>query len=506
MAEFIAAIDQGTTGTRCMILDRAGHVRGAHYATHRQFYPRPGWVEHDPLEIWQRTREVVAAAFAAAGVSAKDVAAVGIANQRETTIVWNRRTGQPYCPAVVWQCTRSEEICKRLLANGLEGFIRQRTGLVVASYFSGPKLAWLLENVPGLRADAERGEALFGTVDAWLVWNMTGGPHGGAHVTDVTNASRTMLMDLRRGAWDPQMLDILSIPMAMLPEIRPSSDARTYGTWRLEGDGGGAALPVCGLIGDQQAALAGQCCFAEGEAKNTYGTGSFLLMHTGTQPTASQSGLLSTVAYSLGAEAPCQYALEGSIAITGAAVQWLRDNLGLLSSAAESEAVANTVADTGGVYFVPAFSGLYAPHWDMDARGVIVGLTRYTARAHLVRATLEAICYQAREVLEAMEADSGIRLQALKVDGGAVANDTLMQLQADILGTPVVRPLVSETTALGAAYMAGLAAGVWANTDALRANWGAERTFVPGWDAERRASGYRGWQRAVDRARNWVEA
>mgnify|MGYP001136866310 CR=1 FL=1 len=344
MAEFIAAIDQGTTGTRCMILDRAGHVRGAHYATHRQFYPRPGWVEHDPLEIWQRTREVVAAAFATAGVRAKDVAAVGIANQRETTIVWNRRTGQPYCPAVVWQCTRSEEICKRLLTDGLEDLIRERTGLVVASYFSGPKLAWLLEHVPGMRADAERGEALFGTVDSWLVWNMTGGPHGGAHVTDVTNASRTMLMDLRRGAWDPQMLDILSIPRAMLPEIRPSSDVRTFGTWRLEGDGGGAALPVCGLIGDQQAALAGQCCFAQGEAKNTYGTGSFLLMHTGARPTASQSGLLSTVAYSLGAEAPCQYALEGSIAITGAAVQWLRDNLGLLSSAAESEAVAQANA------------------------------------------------------------------------------------------------------------------------------------------------------------------
>ncbi len=503
MASFVAAIDQGTTGTRCMIFDRAGQVRGAHYVEHRQFYPRPGWVEHDPLEIWQRTREVLAAAFQASGIAPREVASIGIANQRETTIVWNRRTGQPYHPAIVWQCTRSEEICKRLLADGLEGMIRERTGLVVATYFSGPKLAWLLQNVPGLRADAERGEALFGTVDSWLVWNLTGGPRGGVHVTDVTNASRTMLMDLHRRAWDDDLLRILSIPRAMLPDIRPSSDPATCGAWRY--DEAGPSLPVCGLVGDQQAALAGQCCFHAGEAKNTYGTGSFLLMHTGPTPTPSRSGLLSTVAYQLGAEAPCQYALEGSIAITGAAIQWLRDNLGLLGSAAESEPVAASVPDAGGVYFVPAFSGLYAPHWDMDARGVIVGLTRYTNRAHLVRATLEAICYQAREVLEAMETDSGIRLQALKVDGGAVANDLLMQLQADILGTRVVRPRVSETTALGAAYMAGLASGVWAGTDDLRANWQADRTFVPSWDDAERARGYRGWKRAVVRSRGWVE-
>ncbi|NLD71217.1 MAG: glycerol kinase GlpK [Chloroflexi bacterium] len=504
MAEYVAAVDQGTTGTRCMVFDRGGRVMGAHYVEHRQIFPRPGWVEHDPHEIWQNTRRAIDAAFAAGGVPAREIAALGIANQRETTLVWNRRTGEPYYPAVVWQCTRSEEICKRLLTDGLEPLIRERTGLLAATYFSGPKLAWLLENVPGLREDAERGEALFGTVDSWLIWNLTGGPAGGAHVTDVTNASRTMLMDLRRRQWDEEMLGILRIPSAMLPEIRPSSDARPYGASRPE-DTGGVALPVCGVLGDQQAALVGQCCFRPGEAKNTYGTGSFLLMHTGDAPVASEAGLLSTTAYQLGADGECQYALEGSIAITGAAVQWLRDNLGILSSAAESEAVAGSVEDAGGVYMVPAFSGLYAPHWDMDARGIIAGLTRYTTRAHLVRATLEAICYQAREVLEAMEADSGIRLQALKVDGGAVANDLLMQMQADILGTPVVRPTLQETTALGAAYAAGLAAGVWSGLDDLRANWGIDRTFEPSWDDERRARGYRGWQRAVERAKGWVE-
>ncbi len=486
-----------------MIFDRAGQVRGARYVEHRQIYPQPGWVEHDALEIWQRTREVLDGTFEAANIFPREVASIGIANQRETTIVWDRRTGLPYSNAVVWQCTRSEAICKTLLAQGLGPFIRERTGLVVNTYFSGPKLAWLLENVPGLRSAAERGEALFGTVDAWLVWNLTGGPHGGVHVTDVTNASRTMLMDLRRRVWDDDMLRILNIPRAMLPEIRPSSEPATCGAWRYEVDR--TSLPVCGLIGDQQAALAGQCCFAAGEAKNTYGTGSFLLMNTGDTPTPSQSGLLSTAAYQLGADGRCQYALEGSIAITGAAIQWLRDNLGLLSSAAESEAVAASVPDAGGIYFVPAFSGLYAPHWDMDARGAIVGLTRYTTRAHLVRATLEAICYQAREVLEAMEADSGVRLQTLKVDGGAVVNNLLMQLQADVLGTRVVRPRISETTALGAAYMAGLASGVWSGTADLQANWQTDRTFEPTWDDSQRARGYRGWQRAVERSRGWVE-
>lgn len=500
-ATHVAAIDQGTTGTRCMVFDGAGAVVGAHYLEHRQIYPRPGWVEHDPRDLWRNASTTLSAALDRAGLSPGRLSALGIANQRETTLVWNRRTGEPYYNAIVWQCTRSEAICKRLLAEGLEPLVRERTGLVIATYFSGPKLAWLLENVPGLRADAERGEALFGTVDTWLAWQLTGGPHGGRHVTDVTNASRTMLMSLDRLDWDDELLAILGIPRAMLPTICPSSDASTYGVGA--GDHAAAGVPLCGVVGDQQAALVGQCCFTPGEAKNTYGTGSFLLMHTGDAPVPSRSGLLTTVAYRVG-RAPCQYALEGSIAITGAAVQWLRDNLGLIRDAAETEAVAAQVEDTGGVYMVPAFSGLYAPHWDMDARGVIVGLTRYATRAHLVRATLEAICYQAREVLEAMEADSGIRLQALKVDGGAVVNNLLMQLQADILGVPVVRPKVSETTALGAAYMAGLAAGLWSTFDDLRRHWGVDRAFTPAWDAERRAAQYRGWQRAVERAKGWA--
>lgn len=496
MAPHVAALDQGTTGTRCMVFDERGSVVASHYLEHRQFFPRPGWVEHDPVEIWRNAREALRAALDAAGGA---VAALGIANQRETTVVWNRHTGQPYAPAVVWQCTRTEELCRGLQAAGLEDLVRERTGLVIATYFSGPKLAWLLDHVPGLRADAERGDALFGTIDSWLVWNLTA---GGVHATDVTNASRTMLMDLRRQAWDDALLRELRIPPQMLPEIRPSSDASAFGVGA--GDHAAAGLPICGIVGDQQAALVGQCCFTPGEAKNTYGTGSFLLMHTGEQPVPSRSGLLTTAAYRVAGQA-CRFALEGSIAITGAAVQWLRDNLRILSCAAESESVAADVEDAGGVYFVPAFSGLYAPHWDMDARGVIVGLTRYATRAHLVRATLEAICYQAREVLEAMEADSGIRLKALKVDGGAVGNDLLMQLQADILATPVVRPRVSETTALGAAYMAGLAAGVWRSEEELRRNWGVDRTFEPSWDEARRAEGYRGWRRAVERARGWVE-
>ena len=503
MAEYVAAIDQGTTGTRCMVFDRGGRVAGAHYLEHRQIFPRPGWVEHDPLEILANARRVLEAALDAAGVSQRAVAALGIANQRETAVVWNRHTGLPYHPAVVWQCTRSEEICKRLIAEGLEPTIRERTGLVVATYFSGPKVAWLLEHVPGLREDAERGDALFGTIDSWLVWNLTGGPRGGVHVTDVTNASRTMLMDLGRRTWDEDLLNILSIPRAMLPAVRPSSEPRAYGA--VVGDAG-AGLPLCGVLGDQQAALVGQCCFRPGEAKNTYGTGSFLLMHTGAAPVPSGAGLLSTVAYQLGAEGECQYALEGSIAITGAAVQWLRDNLGLIRTAAETEEIAQSVEDAGGIYFVPAFSGLFAPHWDMYARGAIVGLTRYVTRAHIVRATLEAICYQSREVLEAMEADAGIPLSTLKVDGGAVKNSFLMQLQADILGKPVIRPQVQETTALGSAYMAGLATGLWDNLDDLRANWNVDRVFQPAWEESRRDAGYRGWERAVQRAAKWIES
>jgi glycerol kinase len=429
---------------------------------------------------------------------------VGIANQRETIVAWDRRTGRPLGNAIVWQCTRTSEICRRLAERDLEPLIRERTGLLIATYFSGPKIAWLLENRPEVQEAAARGDALFGTVDSWLIWNLTGGAEGAVHVTDVTNASRTMLMNLRELDWDQELLNTLGVPRETLPTIRPSCDRQIYGMTRTDGPFG-AEIPVCGAVGDQQAALVGQACFAAGAAKNTYGTGSFMLMHTGDAPVPSPSGLLTTVAYSL-APGSCQYALEGSIAITGAAVQWLRDNLGLIENAAETEVIAASVEDAGGIYFVPAFSGLFAPHWDMDARGVIVGLTRYVTKAHLVRATLEAICYQTRQVLEAMRADSGIDLRSLRVDGGAVVNDVLMQLQADILGVEVIRPVIRETTALGAAYMAGLASGVWRNLEDLRNQWTVDRIFEPTWDDERRRQGYCGWQRAVERAKGWIES
>ena len=503
MSRYVGAVDQGTTGTRFMLFSPEGKVVASHYQEHRQIYPQPGWVEHDPLEIWQKTQEVIQGALRKSGIRPQEVAAIGVTNQRETTIVWDPETGRPLYNAVVWQCTRTTEICQDLIRQGLEAAVREKTGLPIATYFSGPKVKWLLDHVPGLRERAEAGKALFGTVDTWLIWNLTGGPRGGVHVTDVSNASRTMLMNLRTLDWDPQMLEVLGVPRAMLPEIRPSSDPRFYGTTPANGPLG-AAVPVCGDLGDQQAALFGQACYDVGEAKNTYGTGCFMLLNTGTRPVPSQHGLLTTLAYQLG-EAPAVYALEGSIAITGAAVQWLRDNLGLIRSAAETEEIAQSVEDAGGIYFVPAFSGLFAPYWDMYARGVIVGLTRYATRAHLVRATLEAICYQTREVLEAMKADSGVALARLKVDGGAVVNDFLMQLQADILGVPVVRPTVGETTALGAAYAAGLAAGVWEGLDALRQNWGVDRVFVPQWDEARREAGYQGWLRAVERARGWLQ-
>lgn len=504
MSEYVAAIDQGTTGTRCIVFDHQGQIVSSDYEEHRQIFPRPGWVEHDPAEIWRKTRRVITAALQKADLSAEDICALGVANQRETTVVWEKDSGEPYHNAIVWQCTRTQGLCEALIEKGLEPLFRERTGLPVATYFSGPKLKWLLDNIPGLRAAGERGDALFGTIDSWLIWNLTGGPDGGTHVTDVTNASRTMLMNLETLDWDQELLDALDIPREMLPVIRPSSDAEVYGTTSSQPPLG-TGVPVCGALGDQQAALVGQTCFSPGEAKNTYGTGSFLLMNTGDEAVSSSRGLLSTAAYSL-APGECTYALEGSIAVTGAAVQWLRDNLGLINNAAETESIAGTVEDTGGVYFVPAFSGLFAPHWDMYARGTIVGLTSYVTKAHLVRATLEAICYQSREVLEAMEADAGIALRALKVDGGAARNDLLMQLQADILDTPVIRPTVRETTALGAAYAAGLAVGFWDDLEALRQNWQAEREFQGTWDEERRAEGYAGWRRAVERAKGWLKA
>lgn len=502
-ARYAAAIDQGTTGTRFMIFGRDGRPVCSAYREHRQLYPSPGWVEHDPMEIWRSTQEVMQAALRDGGLTPDQLAVIGVTNQRETTVIWERGTGRPLTNAIVWQDTRTTEICQALIDDGLEPLIAERTGLLPATYFSGPKVKWALDNVPDARAAAERGEALFGTIDTWLIWWLTGGPRGGVHVTDCTNASRTMLMDLRRLAWDDELLAHLAIPKAMLPEIRPSSDSDFYG--ETLGDGPlGSRVPLCGCLGDQQAALFGQVCYRKGEAKNTYGTGNFLLLNTGPEAVASGSGLLTTAAYRLGPGA-CTYALEGSIAITGAAVQWLRDNLQIIGSAEESEQLAAQVEDSGGAYFVPAFSGLYAPHWDMYARGAIVGLTRFVDRRHLARATLEAICYQTRDVVEAMTADSGIQLITLKVDGGATRNQLLMQLQADILGRPVVRPVVNETTALGAAYAAGLAVGFWSGLDELRANWRADRTWEPTLSEDQREAGYATWKKAVARTRAWLD-
>ncbi|MBO0684098.1 MAG: glycerol kinase GlpK [Candidatus Dormibacteraeota bacterium] len=503
MAKYAAAVDQGTTGTRFMVFSHDGKVVASDYREHEQIYPKPGWVEHDPMEIWARTQDVTRGALGKGGISADDVVAIGITNQRETALVWDKATGKPVYNAIVWQDTRTRDIVQQLIDEGFEPTIKEKTGLVAATYFSGPKVKWILDNVDGVRARAERGEVLFGNVDTWVIWWLTGGPDGGSHVTDYTNASRTMLMNLRKLDWDEEMLQRLGIPRAMLPEIRPSSDPDTYGSTRANGllD---RAIPVCGDLGDQQAAVFGQTCYDVGEAKNTYGTGNFMLLNTGKELVPSKSGLLTTANYGL-RKGECVYALEGSIAITGAAVQWLRDNLKLIASAAETEKIAQEVEDSGGAYFVPAFSGLFAPYWDMYARGAIVGLTRYVDRRHLVRATLESVCYQTLDVAEAMKTDSGVDVKTLKVDGGMVVNDFLMQLQADILGTPVVRPTVSETTALGASYAAGLATGFWSNLDELRANWQVDRTWEPQWSEDERQSGYAKWKKAVDRTREWEE-
>lgn len=498
---YVAAVDQGTTGTRFMVFDHAGQVESSHYREHKQIYPQPGWVEHDAREIWDNTQSVIHSAMAKANISAQDLASIGITNQRETTLVWNPETGEPYHNAIVWQDTRTSEICQRLIDRGFANLIRELTGLQIATYFSGPKIQWLLENVPGLRQKAESGEAVFGNMDTWVIWNLTGGPNNGVFATDYTNASRTMLFNLKTLDWDADLLAFLGIPRVMLPRVHPSSDRESYGMTVPEGPVKGR-VPISGDLGDQQAALFGQVAFNPGEAKNTYGTGCFMLLNTGQEIVPSKSGLLTTVAC---AGQVC-YALEGSIAIAGAAVQWLRDNLSLIQNAAETEQIAQSVPDTGGVYFVPAFSGLFAPHWDMYARGTLVGMTRYTTKAHLVRATLEAICYQTREVLDAMESDSGVALKTLKVDGGAVKNNFLMQLQADILGVPVVRPTVNETTALGAAYAAGLAVGFWESLSELEQNWGVDRIFSPQWDAERREKGYAGWKRAIEKAKGWAHA
>jgi glycerol kinase len=502
MKRFVGAVDQGTTSTRFMVFDRHGQEVARHQVEHDQILPRPGWVEHDPLQISARVNESIAGALNSAGLTAADLAAIGITNQRETTVVWNPKTGRPWYNAIVWQDTRTDRIVSALDENAA-AMIRARAGLPPATYFSGGKLQWILENVEGVRAAAERGEAIFGTIDSWVIWNLTGGRDGGTHVTDVTNASRTMLMDLRTRQWDPDLLKLFGVPAQMLPEIRSSSDPAFYGVSRRSGPVGGE-VPICGNLGDQQAATVGQVCVTPGEAKNTYGTGNFMLLNTGHDIVPSKSGLLTTACYQMGSDAPV-YALEGSIAVTGSAVQWLREQLGIIGSASEIEGLANSVPDNGGMYFVPAFSGLFAPHWRSDARGVVVGMSRFNTKAHLARATLEAICYQTRDVLDAMVKDSGVRLEVLKVDGGATVNNTLMQLQADILGVPVVRPVVAETTALGAAYAAGLATGVWSGLDDLRQNWKRDRQWEPQWSADQRESGYAGWKKAVSRTLDWVD-
>ena len=497
MSKLIAAIDQGTTSTRCILFDSSGKIIAQDQKEHRQIFPQPGWVEHDPLEILDRTGEVVNNAMSKSGHSAADLAAVGITNQRETTVVWDRRTGKPYTNAIVWQDTRTAEICDQLTAAGGQDRFRKHTGLPLATYFSGPKIRWILDNIPGVRSDAERGYALFGTIDSWLIWNMTGGPDHGVHVTDVTNASRTMLMNLRTLDWDPDILQILNIPPSMLPKVEPS--AQVYGHANFLG-----GVPIAGDLGDQQAALFGQACFTPGEAKNTYGTGCFMLLNTGTEIIPSKSGLLTTLGYKIGA-APAVYCLEGSIAIAGALVQWLRDNLQLIPSSSEIEGLARSVADNGGMYIVPAFSGLFAPYWRSDARGVMVGLTQFINRGHIARAVLEATAFQTREVLDAMETDSGVRLSTLKVDGGMVKNDLLMQFQADILNVPVVRPVITETTALGAAYAAGLAVGYWKDIDSLRGQWSADRQWSPIMNDITRTRLYAGWKKAVSRTMDWIE-
>lgn len=499
MANYIGAVDSGTTSTRFMLFDQQGTIIAYDQREHQQIFPQSGWVEHDANEIWERTRQVIGATLAKAQIHAIDIAAIGITNQRETTLIWDKVTGEPVYNAIVWQDLRTDQICRQLDAAGHAEPIYQKTGLPLATYFAGPKIRWLLDNVDGIRARAEAGELLFGTIDTWLIWHLT----GGAHVTDPTNASRTMLMDLETLDWDDDLLAILGVPRALLPQIRPSSDLDFYGKTTIAGPFQGE-IPVCGNLGDQQAATVGQTCFNIGEAKNTYGTGCFMILNTGEEIVHSQNGLLTTVCYKFGNQ-PTIYALEGSIAMGGATVQWLRDNLQLINAAAETEAIAQSVEDAGGCYFVPAFSGLFAPHWRSDARGVIVGLTRYINRAHIVRATLEAICYQSREVLEAMNADSGVPLRSLKVDGGATVNNFLMQLQADILGVDVIRPQVAETTSLGAAYAAGLAVGFWNNLDALRENWQIDRTWQSKVDKATRNAEYAGWQKAVQRTLNWVE-
>ncbi len=501
MAEYVAAIDQGTTSTRCMIFDKSGSVIAVDQKEHEQIFPRAGWVEHDAIEIWNNTRDVIGGALAKANLNSDNIKAVGITNQRETALVWDKTTGQPVYNAIVWQDTRTQKICDDLadLGGGNDRY-KSKVGLPLATYFSGPKVRWILDNVDGAREKAEAGDLVFGNMDTWVLWNLTGGAeNGGKHFTDVTNASRTMLMDLTSLSWDEEIAGEMKIPLSMLPEIKSSSEV--YGECQ---PGVLRGTPVAGILGDQQAATFGQVCFEVGTAKNTYGTGNFMLLNTGEEQVPSENGLLTTVCYKIGDNKPI-YALEGSIAVTGSLVQWMRDNLGIIASAPEIEDLAKTVDDNGGAYFVPAFSGLFAPHWRSDARGALVGLTRFVNKGHIARAVLEATAFQTREVLDAMNADSGVPLKEMKVDGGMVVNEALMQFQADILDVDVVRPKVAETTALGAAYAAGLAVGYWANEDELRQNWGEDKRWKPAMDNDAREKTYRNWKKAVTKTLDWVD-
>jgi glycerol kinase len=499
MPKYAIAIDSGTTSSRAMIFDHSGRVVSVSQKEHEQIYPKPGWVEHDPKEIWDRTQEVVEEAISKADASKDDIAALGITNQRETAVVWDRNTGEPVYNAIVWQDTRTDKIVDELAKSGGQDRFRDKSGLPLATYFSGPKVRWILENVDSARDKADAGDLIFGNIDSWLIWNLTGGTDGGLHITDVTNASRTLMMDLRSLSWDSATAETIGVPESMLPEIHSSSEV--YGEVK---SGPLAGIQIAGDLGDQQAATFGQTCFAVGEAKNTYGTGNFMLINTGEELVHSRSGLLTTPCYRIGDQKPV-YALEGSIAITGALVQWLRDNLKMIKAAPEVEELASTVDDNGGLYIVPAFSGLYAPYWKSDARGVFAGLTRYVNAGHIARATLEATAYQSAEIVEAMATDSGVTLDSLKVDGGMVANETLMQFQADILGVPVIRPEVAETTALGAAYAAGLATGFWDNQEDLRENWAEDKRWEPQMDEEDRKRNIHMWKKAVTRTFDWVE-
>jgi glycerol kinase len=502
MSKYVGSIDLGTTSIRFILFDKKGNIFSSAQKEHKQIFPKPGWVEHDPMEIWKNTCSVITQVMDTTRISIESIDSIGITNQRETSVIWNGKTGEPYYNAIVWQCTRTDDICKNLVAEKGEAFFTERTGLPVTSYFSGPKAKWIIDNIPEARKDIHSGHVLFGTIETWIIWWLTGGAQKGSHITDVSNASRTMMMNIRSLKWDNDLLDALGIPISILPDIKPSIDSDTWGRTRKDGPFRGE-IPVCGALGDQQAALFGQTCFSKGEAKNTYGTGCFLLMNTGDSPVFSKHGLLTTVGYQINKEKPV-YCLEGSIAIAGALVQWMRDNLGIIKSADEIEDLARTVDDNGDIYFVPAFSGLFAPYWRSDARGIIAGITRFANKGHLARAALEASAYQTLDIITAMNKDSGVDLTLLKVDGGMVLNQLLMQFQSDILNVPIIRPRVIETTALGAAYAAGLATGFWNDLQDLKVNWSEEQRWLPSMSEKNRENLYSKWGKAIEKSLNWV--